>query len=101
VRGSASSSVRLSSPSARLVCRPTKELTMGRSKMKLQAVLYPVFLVTCTTAAGIGLLTIWGVEPTMFVMRLLGSCIVIAVAAAFTMSATRLVTGRAPEDDAG
>jgi acyl transferase domain-containing protein len=71
---------------------------MSRPTSRLQRVLYPVFLVTCTSAAAIGLLAIWGVEPSRLMGRLLGTCVVLAVASAFTMSATRLVAGRAPED---
>jgi hypothetical protein len=72
---------------------------------KLQAILYRVFLVTCLTATAIGLLMIWGIAPSpdagMLLLRVLGTCVVLAVASAFTMSATRLVAGRPPEDDAG
>jgi hypothetical protein len=68
-------------------------------------VLYRVFLVTCTLATAIGLLLIWGLSPDHqtgpLLLRVLGTCVVLAVASAFTMSATRLVAGRAPEDDDG
>ena len=74
---------------------------MGPKSSKLQAVLYRVFLVSCTTASALGLLMIWGVEPAEFLLRVLGTCVVVAVATAFTMSATRLVAGRPPEDDDG
>ena len=74
---------------------------MSRKKPKLQVVLYPVFLVTCGIASALGLLLIWGVEPSRFFMRLLGTCVLVAVATAFTMSATRLVAANPPEDDDG
>lgn len=74
---------------------------MHRRRSKLQLVLYPVFMVSCATAAAIGLVIIWGGQPGTFVLRVLGTSIVVALATAFTMSATRLVAGRAPEDDAG
>ena len=74
---------------------------MSRQRSTLQLVLYPVFLVSCATASALGLVMIWGGEPSILVFRLLGTSIVVAVASAFTMSATRLVAGRAPEDDDG
>ena len=74
---------------------------MRVGKSKLQALLYPVFLVSCVLAAVLGLLLIWGVPPSTLLLRILGTCVVVAVASAFTMSATRLVAGRPPEDDAG
>jgi len=74
---------------------------MSRRKPRLQVVLYPVFLVSCGMASTLGLMMIWGVEPSGFFMRLLGTCVVVAVAAAFTMSATRLVSANPPEDDDG
>ena len=74
---------------------------MNSGRSKLQALLYPVFLVSCTIAAVLGLLLIWGISPSIVLVRILGTCVVIAVASAFTMSATRLVAGRPPEDDAG
>lgn len=74
---------------------------MNRKRSKLQRVLYPVFLVSCAIASALGLVMIWGVEPSILVVRLLGTSIVVAVSAAFTMSATRLVSGPAPEHDDG
>ncbi len=72
---------------------------------KLQGVLYRVFLATCTIATILGLLAIWGFVPMgeegVLLARLTGTCIVVAVASALTMSATRLVAGRPPEDDIG
>lgn len=76
---------------------------MTKTRSKLQAILYRVFLVSCTLATAIGLLLIWGFELRGFtgdvLLRVLGTCAVVAVASAFTMSATRLVAGPAPEDD--
>ena len=78
---------------------------MSRSKARLQAVLYRVFLVTCTLATAIALLLIWWLDPDreawVQLLRVLGTCVVLAVASALTLSATRLVAGRAPEDDGG
>lgn len=74
---------------------------MGPNTPKLQVVLYRVFVVTCTTASALGLLVIWGVALTEFLVRLLGTCVVVAVACAFTLSTKRLVAGRPPEDDVG
>ena len=69
----------------------------------LQRVLYRVFLVTGTIATVLGLLLIWGFVPeppaAVVLARVLGTCVVLAVASAFAMSATRLVDGRPPEDD--
>ena len=70
----------------------------------LQRVLYRVFTVTGTIATVLGLLLIWGVVDVpsggvILVARVLGTCVVLAVASAFAMSATRLVSGRPPEDD--
>lgn len=80
---------------------------MSRSNARLQTVLYRVFLVTCTLATVIALLLIWAFDPEhgtwlwLLSMRLLGTCVVLAVASALTLSATRIVVGRAPEDDGG
>ena len=78
---------------------------MSRDSSKFQTVVYRVFLVTCAMATALGLLVIWGVEPGretgVLLMRLLGTCVVIAVAAALTISTARLATGRGPKDDAG
>ena len=78
---------------------------MRREKSRAQAVLYRVFLVTCVMATALGLLVIWGLEVegafAVFLMRLLGSSAVLMFASALTMSATRLVLGRAPEDEDG
>lgn len=74
---------------------------MNGKNSNLQSVLYPVFLVTCTTAAVLGLLVIWGVKPSALLVRILGTCVVVAVAAALTLSATGLVAGRPPEDSKG
>ena len=80
---------------------------MSRSKARLQAVLYRVFLVTCTLATVIALLLIWAIDPDhgtwlwRLSIRLLGTCVVLAVASALTLSATRIVACRAPEEDGG
>lgn len=78
---------------------------MRREKSKAQAVLYRVFLVSCVLATGLGLLVIWGLDVDgafeVFLMRLLGSSVVLMFASALTMSAMRLVRGRAPEDEDG
>ena len=71
--------------------------------IKLQPALYRVFIVTGTIATVLGLLLIWGFAPEppagVVLARVLGTCVVLAVASAFAMSATRLVNGRPPEDD--
>ena len=69
----------------------------------MQHVLYSVFLASCFLATLLGLLLVWGLvgAPDAFYFRLLATCIIFAVATAFTMSATRLVQGRASEDDRG
>lgn len=67
----------------------------------MQRALYAMFLTTCLSATALGLSLIWGLEPSMPLLRVLGTCVVLAVASAFTMSATRLVSGRAPEDRDG
>ncbi len=75
---------------------------MNNPCCKLQQILYLVFLLTGGTATLLGLLLIWGLTPNgpdPWLARVLGTCIVLAVASALTMSATRLVTGRPPEDD--
>lgn len=76
---------------------------MSSARSRLQSVLYRVFLVTCTIATTIGLLLIWGLEPDqrtgLLLLRVLGTCVVLAIASAFTMSATRLVAGQPPEND--
>ncbi len=78
---------------------------MRREKSKVQAVLYRVFLVSCVVATALGLLVIWGLDIDgafgVFLMRVLGSSVVLMCASALTMSATRLVLGRAPEDEDG
>ena len=74
---------------------------MSRERPTLQVVLYPVFLVSCVTAVALGLLMIWGMQLSVFLFRFVGTCALLAVATAFTMSATRLVSGRVPEDDRG
>ena len=76
-------------------------MSMNAGRSRLQTVLYPVFLVSCLTAALLGLLLIWGIVPSPLLLRIVWTCVVVAVASAFTMSATRLVAGRPPEDDAG
>lgn len=72
---------------------------------RLQTALYRVFLVTCTTATVLGLTALWGLTPggefSNLMYRSLVSCVIVAIASALTMSATRLVTGRSPEDDRG
>ena len=74
---------------------------MSRDKSKLQISLYRLFLVCCTLGSVLGLLLIWGVELSTFWLRVLGTSAVVALASAFTMSATRLVSGRPAEDDGG
>jgi hypothetical protein len=67
---------------------------------KLQAVLYPVFLVACGAGSLLALLFVWEVlAPSKLLARVLATAAVIAVASALTMSATRLVSGPPPEDD--
>ena len=81
--------------------RPKTLHMQGRAvnqQAKLQVVLYSIFLVTCVAATVLGLLFIWGVDPSKLLLRVLGTCVVLAVASAFTMSATRLVSGGPPED---
>lgn len=77
---------------------------MSHRRSKLQVVLYRTFFVTGTIAVLLGLHLIWSFAPepatTRFLMRVLGTCVVLAVASAFALSATRLVDGRPPEDDA-
>ena len=76
---------------------------MSNKKSRLQLALYWVFIVTGSIAVLLGLLLIWGFMPgpgsSVFLARVLGTCSVLALASAFAMSATRLVSGRAPEDD--
>lgn len=76
---------------------------MANQRSGLQLVLYRVFVVSGTIATVLGLLLIWGFEPEphigIVLARVLGTCVVLAVASAFAMSATRLVDGRPPEDD--
>ena len=74
---------------------------MSSARSKLQSVLYPVFLVSCVTGSVLGLLLIWCIEGNLFLGRIVATCAVLTVATAFTMSATRLVTGPPPEDDRG
>lgn len=66
---------------------------------RLQSWLYRVFLLSCMTATGLGLLVIWGVEPTRLLGRVLGSSLVIAVASALTISANRLMAAPPGEAD--
>lgn len=76
---------------------------MSSNRSRLQVAFYRVFIVTGSIAVLLGLLLIWGYEPepgtAKFLARVLGTCVVLALASAFAMSATRLVAGRAPEDD--
>ena len=76
---------------------------MSGDRRRFQAVVYRVFLVSCAMATVLGLLVIWGVTVEgaagVFLVRLLGTCVVLALAAALTMSTTRLAAGRKPEDD--
>ncbi|MFY9343905.1 MAG: hypothetical protein WAT39_15550 [Planctomycetota bacterium] len=78
---------------------------MNRTTPPLQAFLYRVLVVACAVATVLGLLLIWGLEPERELgrelMRVLGTCVVLAVGSAITLSATRLVSGKAPEDDRG
>lgn len=68
---------------------------------KLQAVLYPVFLVACGITALLALLFVWEVvKPSELLLKVGMTAAVLTVATAFTMSATRLVSGPPPEDDA-
>ncbi len=78
---------------------------MNRTTPPLQAFLYRVLIVTVAGATAMGLLLVWGFEPEgklgNVLMRVAGTCVVLAVASAITLSATRLVSGKAPEDDRG
>ncbi len=78
---------------------------MSHKKSQLQIMLYQTFVASGAIAVVLGLLLIWGYEPEkrtgLLLVRILATCLVIAVASAFAMSATRLVEGRPPEDDAG
>ena len=68
----------------------------------MQRVLYGLFLASCIPATVMMLLVVWAaVDPGRSYYQCLGTCAVVMVASAFTMSATRLVRGRAPEDDRG
>ena len=74
---------------------------MRHVRSKFQALLYCVFLVSCVGAFALGLLKIWGSESSIFLGRVFLTCVLVAVVSAFTMSATRLVAGRPPEDGHG
>ena len=78
---------------------------MSSDKRGFQTVVYRIFLISCVMATALGLLAIWGVvvdgSSGVFLMRLLGTCVVLAVASALTISTTRLATGRRPEDGDG
>jgi hypothetical protein len=74
---------------------------MAPNKSKLQTVLYPLFLVTGCVAVVLALLMIWGMEPTKFMGRLAVTCAVLAVGSGVTMSVSRVVAGRLPEDERG
>jgi hypothetical protein len=81
--------------------RDAREGSMTRNGSGLQSVLYRVFLVTGATATVLGLLLIWDVLPGgILPARVLGTCLVLALASAFALSATRLVSSRPPEDGA-
>ncbi|HEX5050909.1 MAG TPA: hypothetical protein VFZ65_03975 [Planctomycetota bacterium] len=72
----------------------------------VQRILYRVFLVSGGIATLIGLAMIWGLEPEhrdsgMLLVRVLGTCVVVALASGLTLSATRVVEGPPPEDDRG
>lgn len=69
-----------------------------KHRARMQRVLYATFLVTGSIATILGLLMIWGLDASTLVVRVLASCVVIAAASAFTMSATRLVSDGLPED---
>jgi len=62
-----------------------------------------VFIITGAIAVVIGLLLIWGFRPDPggVIVQVLGTCIILAVASALAMSATRLVQGRPSEEDDG
>jgi Tfp pilus assembly protein PilN len=76
---------------------------VSSDRSKFQLVVYLIFLVSCAMASVLGLLVIWGVEPRndtgVLLMRLLGTCVLLAIASALTISTTRLATGRGPKDD--
>jgi hypothetical protein len=72
----------------------------GRSGGELQKTLYAVFLVACLGASTLGIMMVWGFEPTRFMVQILATLAIVAMATAFTMSANRLVAGPPPEDDA-
>jgi hypothetical protein len=63
-----------------------------------------VFIITGSIAVVLGLLLIWGFRPDpggLDIARILATCIVLAVASALAMSATRLVQGRPSGEDDG
>jgi hypothetical protein len=78
---------------------------MTGDRSRFQTVVYRVFLITCAMATGLGLLVIWGMvserETGVFLMRLLGTCVLLAVASALTISTARLASGRGSKDDDG
>lgn len=76
---------------------------MSNKMSRVQGALYRVFLITGSIAVILALLMIWGFAPGgesgELLFRVLFTSVVLAVASAFAMSATRLVAGRCPEED--
>ncbi|MGE3171883.1 MAG: hypothetical protein AB7O97_04605 [Planctomycetota bacterium] len=67
----------------------------------LLVTLYAVFLFTTGIVVVSGVAMIWGASFGTLWARVVGTCAVLSVASALTMSATRLVKGPPPEDDRG
>lgn len=72
---------------------------MPRERATIHAVLYPLFWLSGGAAVGLGLMLVWGLEPSIFLARVLGSCVILAIGSGFAMSVTRIAAGRLPEDD--
>ena len=75
---------------------------MSDDRGNFQKVVYRVFLVSCAMATVLGVVVIWGGvserDSGVFLMRVFGTCVLVAVASALTVSTTRLAVGRRTED---
>ena len=64
---------------------------MNGTKPVMHNALLLAFMVNMIAAVVMGLMLIWGFEPTILFGRILGTCTVLAFAAAFSLGATRFM----------
>ena len=71
---------------------------LDNKSSKLLVVLYRLFVVTGAIGVGLALVVIWGLaedpRTVIFLSRVMGTCLVLAVTSAFAMSASQLVGSR-------